>query len=370
MFARDWKAREELILILRRDNADLQIAYNTLEKVLLEKEKALKAEDDKRDTMRILKKDSADHRKAHEKLEKALQEKCDEIVDLRESRKREINGLSEENNALQKEIRALIYKQKRMQCKLMEVSEEKADLRTAYLKEIENIRGNLAELTSNSHAAQRDLEIKESSLTKKNDMYNELKILYDEMSKEVKFTRFVIIFIHHHRMSFQLRIVRGFQAFLYNKHRVQFNELMMKNTFEKIRSIFLKRYNDIINKWKTITSKVSYDHAGMPDKNGFRRVLSKVEVIPPGHVCTETYLVASAFDTKDEAENLAGYMKTKFFRFLVSLLSVTQNITKEKFAFVPQLPMTEAWDDAKLYARYGLTLAESTYIESVIKEMA
>lgn len=127
---------------------------------------------------------------------------------------------------------------------------------------------------------------------------------------------------------------------------------------------------DIINKWKTITSKVSYDHAGMPDKNGFRRVLSKVEVIPPGHVCTETYLVASAFDTKDEAENLAGYMKTKFFRFLVSLLSVTQNITKEKFAFVPQLPMTEAWDDAKLYARYGLTLAESTYIESVIKEMA
>ncbi|KWT98385.1 MULTISPECIES: Eco57I restriction-modification methylase domain-containing protein [unclassified Variovorax] len=127
---------------------------------------------------------------------------------------------------------------------------------------------------------------------------------------------------------------------------------------------------DIVDKWKAITSKVSYDHAGMPDKNGLRRVLSKVEVLPPGHVCTETYLVAGSFDTKEEAENLTGYMKTKFFRFLVSLLSVTQNITKEKFAFVPQLPMTEPWDDAKLYARYGLTLAEIAYIESLIKEMA
>ena len=62
-------------------------------------------------------------------------------------------------------------------------------------------------------------------------------------------------------------------------------------------------------------------------------------------------------------------MKTKFFRFLVSLLSVTQNITKEKFAFVPQLDMSEAWNDAKLYKRYGISAAEVAYIEAVIKEM-
>lgn len=32
--------------------------------------------------------------------------------------------------------------------------------------------------------------------------------------------------------------------------------------------------SELIDKWKVITSKVSYDHAGQPDKNGMRKVLS------------------------------------------------------------------------------------------------
>lgn len=89
----------------------------------------------------------------------------------------------------------------------------------------------------------------------------------------------------------------------------------------------------MIEKWKTITSKVSYDHGGLPDKDGQRRVLSKVEVLPPKTICTETYIVAGSFDTEAEARNAETYLKTKFVRFLVSLLSFSQDITKDRFFF-------------------------------------
>jgi len=50
---------------------------------------------------------------------------------------------------------------------------------------------------------------------------------------------------------------------------------------------------EMIDKWKVITSKVSYDHAGQPDRNGMRKVLSIVDILPPGHICTETYYCRS-----------------------------------------------------------------------------
>ena len=152
MFAKDLKAREELILILRRDNSDLQIAYNTLEKVLLEKEKALKAEDDKREAMRILRKDTSSHRKARERAETALQDKIDEMKRLRESKNREVHELSEENNVLQKELGVLRYKQKQSQNSLMEASEEKASLKKLYLDKVENLQVRLEE-TASKHRA-------------------------------------------------------------------------------------------------------------------------------------------------------------------------------------------------------------------------
>lgn len=126
----------------------------------------------------------------------------------------------------------------------------------------------------------------------------------------------------------------------------------------------------MIPKWKTIVSKVSYDHAGMPDKNGQRRVLSRVEVLPPNCVCTETYLIAGLFDTKEEAENLAEYLKTKFARFLISLLSATQNITRGKFDFVPVLPMDEKWTDEKLFERYKISEDDVRHIDALIKDMS
>lgn len=126
---------------------------------------------------------------------------------------------------------------------------------------------------------------------------------------------------------------------------------------------------DLIDKWKVITSKVSYDHAGQPDKNGMRRVLSIVDILPPGTICTETYLVAGAYDTSTEAENLAQYLKTRFVRFLVAQMSFSQDITKERFFFVPLLDMSSEWTDDSLNQRYALSVEEVAYIESKIRPM-
>ena len=70
----------------------------------------------------------------------------------------------------------------------------------------------------------------------------------------------------------------------------------------------------------------------------------------PGTACTETYLVASRFETEAEAANFAGYLRTKFVRFLVSLRTNTQDLYSERFAFVPDLPMDRTWTDADLYS--------------------
>jgi site-specific DNA-methyltransferase (adenine-specific) len=125
----------------------------------------------------------------------------------------------------------------------------------------------------------------------------------------------------------------------------------------------------LIDKWKVITSKASYDHAGQPDKNGMRRILSRTEILPPNTVCTASYIILGCFDNESEAESCLAYAKTKFARFLVSLLSFSQDITRERFSHVPLQDFTQTWTDEKLYKKYGLDEEEIAFIESMIRPM-
>ena len=127
--------------------------------------------------------------------------------------------------------------------------------------------------------------------------------------------------------------------------------------------------HEMIGKWKTITSIRSYDHGGLPDKDGYRRVLSRVEMLPPQTICTETYIVIGSFDTEVEAKKLYFYLKTKLVRFLISLMSFSQDIAKKSYTLVPDLDLNEDWTDEKLYEYFGLDHDEITFIESHIKEM-
>jgi site-specific DNA-methyltransferase (adenine-specific) len=87
---------------------------------------------------------------------------------------------------------------------------------------------------------------------------------------------------------------------------------------------------DMINKWKVMTSKTSHDHAGQPDNEERRRVLSRLEILPPKYACTESYILLGTFKTKTEAENCMSYASTCFLRFLVSLLSFFTRYNKRK----------------------------------------
>lgn len=126
---------------------------------------------------------------------------------------------------------------------------------------------------------------------------------------------------------------------------------------------------NMIDKWKVMTSKTSHDHAGQPDKDGTRRILSRVELLEPYSVCTESYIILGAFSEKQNAQNCIEYVKTRFVRFLVSILSFSQDITRERFAYVPLVDFDENWTDEKLYKKYGLNEEEVAFIKLMIRPM-
>lgn len=126
---------------------------------------------------------------------------------------------------------------------------------------------------------------------------------------------------------------------------------------------------DLVQKWKVMTSKTSHDHGGNPDRRGMRRVLSRLELLEPGAVCTESYIVLGGFETRNEAQNCLSYLQTKFARFLISLLSFSQDITRERFRYVPRMDFTQPWTDAKLAELFGLSREEVDFIERSIHPM-
>jgi site-specific DNA-methyltransferase (adenine-specific) len=98
-------------------------------------------------------------------------------------------------------------------------------------------------------------------------------------------------------------------------------------------------------------------------------IIGKPMVTGPPSACTETYIVVGAYETQVEAENLARYLRTRFLRFLVALRKNTQDVTQDRFLFVPSLPMTEEWTDEKLYGYFGITTEEVDFIEKIVRPM-
>ena len=137
----------------------------------------------------------------------------------------------------------------------------------------------------------------------------------------------------------------------------------------KISSKEIKIGQELISKWKVLTSRVSYDHAGQPNKDGQRKVISKLFIAQPNTVCTETYLVVGAFEEKIDAEKLYGFMKLKFSRFLLAQMTVSQDITRGKFGFVPAIGTEKQWTDAELYSKYSLNEKEINFIEKTIMDV-
>ena len=132
---------------------------------------------------------------------------------------------------------------------------------------------------------------------------------------------------------------------------------------------------DWISSWKVFMPRANNIGTELNDDN-LNSFIGK-----PNQICTESYLVIGA-DLKlaqKEARNLEKYMKTKFLRYLHSLLKSSQDATSKTFKLVPLQDFTQNSDidwtkelheiDLQLYKKYNFTEDEIKYIESKIKEM-
>jgi len=127
---------------------------------------------------------------------------------------------------------------------------------------------------------------------------------------------------------------------------------------------------EYISKWKVILGKATSAGAATADSSGMRKVIATLDILEPNAVCTFSYFIGGAFDTKEEAVNCLNYLATKFARFLLLQGLTGININKEKFIFLPLQDFTKSWDDATLYRKYGLLDEEVDLIETMIKPMA
>jgi len=142
----------------------------------------------------------------------------------------------------------------------------------------------------------------------------------------------------------------------------------------------IKSGKEYINAYKVMVSKTSSEHAGEPDKYGQFRVLSKVQLLDKGEVCSFSYFVIGQFESEYEGNALVRYLNTKLVRFLILQSLTSINLSQDKFQLVPVQNFNRDSDidwsksiseiDQQLYRKYGLNQEEIDFIESKVKPMA
>jgi site-specific DNA-methyltransferase (adenine-specific) len=125
-----------------------------------------------------------------------------------------------------------------------------------------------------------------------------------------------------------------------------------------------------LDKWKLLIPKSPI--AGQTDFSkpvGFYYD-GNTRIAKPGECCTETYLVAFASKSKEEVESFKSYLFTKIARFLLLQAVVSQDITREKFMFVPHLDRYDRiYTDQILRERWNMTDEEWSFIDSKIRDI-
>lgn len=155
----------------------------------------------------------------------------------------------------------------------------------------------------------------------------------------------------------------------------------LRCAYEEIRFVdkkYITKNQDLADKWKVFISKGNGGAGTLGDEKQVA-ILGKPYVGKPQSVCTDSLIPIGNFETEIEARNLQKYIKTKFVRYMVGILKVSQNVSQNVYQFVPIQDFTKEskidWTqtisniDKKLYEIYGLTAAEIDLIENKIKPM-
>lgn len=96
-----------------------------------------------------------------------------------------------------------------------------------------------------------------------------------------------------------------------------------------------------------------------------KKILGRPVLAEKNSVCSQSYLY-SAFESKEEAVNFEKYLRTKFLRFIVSSIKITQSASNRVYRFVPLINLNEEISDSKLYEFFKLTKEEIEIIENSI----
>ena len=127
-----------------------------------------------------------------------------------------------------------------------------------------------------------------------------------------------------------------------------------------------KDYTDILNvkdKWKLLIPFAPI--AGQTDFSKPIKFFNENNILisEPGEIASETWLVAFSSEKQNEVKNFKKYLETKFFRFMLLQMVISQNITRNCYSFVPNLKSYEnEITDKELFEMFEITEKEQELI--------
>jgi site-specific DNA-methyltransferase (adenine-specific) len=123
----------------------------------------------------------------------------------------------------------------------------------------------------------------------------------------------------------------------------------------------------LIDKWKVYVGRAA---PGTGNRDTYpHRIISTPFIGEPESISSETYLCIGPLESKGEAESVLSYLTCRLTRLLILLHKPSQDTTRKVYTFVPTQDWTKPWTDADLYAKYGLTEEEITFIEKIVRPM-
>ncbi|KAA0252478.1 MAG: restriction endonuclease, partial [Chloroflexi bacterium] len=126
----------------------------------------------------------------------------------------------------------------------------------------------------------------------------------------------------------------------------------------------IEKSAELVDTWKVLIPQAGSDGGQrLPD-----RVLGRPLIASPPSSCTQSFLFFY-IDSQKKARSLDSYLRTRFFRFLVSLRKITQHATRSTYTWVPQQTWDHVWTDEELFKKYDLTNDDIAFIESRISSM-
>ena len=144
-----------------------------------------------------------------------------------------------------------------------------------------------------------------------------------------------------------------------------------KRTWKYIDKKYIEDKNTNLNNYKLIVSTAA-------DKN-FGGKLSEFIIGEPKDAYTRSFIGIGNFNSKNEVNNLAKYLKTKFARALLYTLKTTQMNNKDVWANIPMQDFANNNDinwskpisviDQRLYKKYNFSNDEIKFIEEKVAPM-